>query len=96
MKKISLFLISALVVFGLNAQEFQNVSHGDVYLKNKASDNWFMSLAGGANVFFGDGFDDADFVDVIGWQGQLAVGKWVSPIWGSRLEIGRASCRERV
>ena len=87
MKKISLFLISALVVFGLNAQEFQNVSHGDVYLKNKASDNWFMSLAGGTNMYFGSGSKDQDFVDALGWQGQLAVGKWNSPKWGARLAI---------
>ena len=87
MKKISLFLISALVVFGLNAQEFQNVSHGDLYLKNKASDNWFMSLAGGTNMYFGSGSKDQDFVDALGWQGQLAVGKWNSPKWGARLAI---------
>ena len=87
MKKISLFLISALVVFGLNAQELQNVSHGDVYLKNKASDNWFMSLAGGTNMYFGDGAKDQDFIDALGWQGQLAIGKWLSPNWGSRLAI---------
>ena len=87
MKKISLFLISALVVFGLNAQEFQNVSHGDLYLKNKASDNWFMSLAGGTNMYFGSGSKDQDFVDALGWQGQLAVGKWNSPKWGTRLAI---------
>ena len=87
MKKISLFLISALVVFGLNAQELQNVSHGDLYLKNKASDNWFMSLAGGTNMYFGSGSKDQDFVDALGWQGQLAVGKWNSPKWGARLAI---------
>ncbi|MFA5656130.1 MAG: OmpA family protein [Dysgonamonadaceae bacterium] len=87
MKKISLFLISALVVFGLNAQELQNVSYGDVYLKNKASDNWFMSLAGGTNMYFGSGSSDQDFVDALGWQGQLAVGRWNSPKWGARLAI---------
>ena len=87
MKKISLFLISALVVFGLSAQELQNVSHGNVYLKNKASDNWFMSLAGGTNMYFGDGATDAKFMDALGWQGQLALGKWFSPSWGSRLAI---------
>lgn len=87
MKKISLLLMTALVAFGLSAQEFQNVSHGDVYLKNKASDNWFMSVAGGTNMYYGKGSKDADFIDALGWQGQLAVGRWNTPNWGARLAI---------
>ena len=87
MKKISLLLMSILVAFGLFAQESQNVSHGDIYLKNKASDNWFMSVAGGTNMYFGSGSKDASFVDALGWQGQLAIGKWNSPKWGARLAI---------
>jgi len=38
MKKFGLLLFSALVAFSISAQEVQNVSHGTVYLKNKASD----------------------------------------------------------
>ncbi len=87
MKKISLLLMSVLVAFGISAQETQNVSHGDVFLKNQASDNWFMSLAGGTNMYFGSGSKDQDFVDALGWQGQLAVGKWNSPKWGARFAI---------
>ena len=90
MKKISLFLMSILVAFGISAQETQNVSHGDVYLKNKGSDNWFMSVAGGTNMHFGSGSSDQDFMDALGWQGQIAVGKWFSPKWGSRLAINVA------
>jgi hypothetical protein len=51
MKKFGLLLISALVAFCISAQEVQNVSHGTVYLKNKASDNWFMGLAGGIDTY---------------------------------------------
>lgn len=91
MKKISLLLMSILVVFGLSAQEMQNVSHGDVYLKNKASDNWFMSLAGGTNMYFGSGSKDAKIMDALGWEGQLAVGRWNSPKWGARLAINVGS-----
>ena len=87
MKKISLLLMSILVAFGISAQETQNVSHGDVYLKNKATDNWFMSVGGGANMYFGTGSSDQDFMDALGWQGQLAVGKWLSPNWGGRLAV---------
>ncbi len=87
MKKISLLLMSILVAFGISAQETENVSHGDIYLKNKATDNWFMTLGGGANMYFGSGSSDQDFMDAIGWQGQLTVGKWISPIWGGRLAV---------
>ena len=65
--------------------EVQNVSHGTVYLKNKASDNWFMGLAGGIDTYNMKDFDD--FGDRIGWIGQLTFGKWVSPIWGVRFAI---------
>ena len=87
MKKISLLLMSILVAFSISAQETQNISHGDVFLKNKASDNWFMSVAGGTNAYFGSGSSDQGFIDALGWQGQIAVGKWLSPYWGGRLAI---------
>ncbi len=90
MKKISLLLMSIFVAFSISAQETQNVSYGDVFLKNKKSDNWFMSLAGGGNTFFGNGFNDADYMDVTSWQGQLSVGKWLTPVFGGRLAINVA------
>ncbi|HZJ80832.1 MAG TPA: OmpA family protein, partial [Dysgonamonadaceae bacterium] len=58
-----------------------------VYLKNKGSDNWFMTLGGGANTFFGNGFSDGDYIDATSWVGQLSVGKWISPIFGARLAV---------
>lgn len=85
MKKFSLLLISALVAFSISAQEAQNVSHGTVYLKNKGSDNWFMGLGGGVNTYSMKKFDK--FGDRIGWQGQLTIGRWNSPVWGGRLVI---------
>ncbi len=90
MKKISLLLMTILVAFSISAQETENVSHGDIYLKNKGTDNWFMSLAGGTNTFWGKGSKDQDFVDALGWEGQLAVGKWISPIFGARLAVNVA------
>lgn len=89
MKKFSLLLISALVAFSISAQEVQNVSHGTVYLKNKASDNWYMGLGGGTNLYFTKAENDADgkFMDRLGWMGQLEIGRWNSPSWGARLVI---------
>ncbi|MGI6073531.1 MAG: OmpA family protein [Fermentimonas sp.] len=89
MKKLSLLLFTVLVAFSISAQEVQNVSHGTVYLKNKGSDNWYMGLGGGTNLYFNKTERDADvdFGDRLGWMGQLEIGRWNSPNWGSRLVI---------
>ena len=89
MKKFSLLLFSALVAFSISAQEVQNVSHGTVYLKNKGSDNWYIGLGGGTNLYMTKAENDADanFGDRLGWMGQLEIGRWNSPNWGTRLVI---------
>ena len=89
MKKLGLLFISALVAFSVSAQEVQNVSHGCVFLRNRGSDNWFMQLGGGTNMYFTQGINDAspDFMDRLGWNGQLAIGRWNSPNWGARLVL---------
>ena len=89
MKKFSLLLITALFAFGMSAQEVQNVSNGTVYLKDKASDHWYIGLGGGTNLYLTKAENDADasFGDRLGWMGQLEVGRWNSPVWGTRLVI---------
>ena len=89
MKKFSLLLITALFAFGMSAQEVQNVSNGTVYLKDKASDHWYIGLGGGTNLYFTKAENDAgaSFGDSLGWMGQLEVGRWNSPVWGTRLVI---------
>ncbi|HMM16579.1 MAG: OmpA family protein [Petrimonas sp.] len=89
MKKFSLLLIAALFAFGMSAQEVQNVSNGTVYLKDKASDHWYIGLGGGTNLYLTKAENDADanLGDRLGWMGQLEVGRWNSPVWGTRLVI---------
>ncbi len=89
MKKFSLLLITALFAFGMSAQEVQNVSNGTVYLKDKASDHWYIGLGGGTNLYLTKAENDADanLGDRLGWMGQLEVGRWNSPVWGTRLVI---------
>ena len=89
MKKFSLLLITALFAFSMSAQEVQNVSNGTVYLKDKASDHWYIGLGGGTNLYLTKAENDADasFGDRLGWMGQLEVGRWNSPVWGTRLVI---------
>lgn len=89
MKKFSLLLFSALFAFSIGAQEVQNVSEGTVYLKNKGSDNWYMGIGGGTNLYMTKGESDADagLGDRLGWNGQLEFGRWNSPNWGARVVI---------
>ncbi len=89
MKKISLLLFSALFAFTIGAQEAPNISHGTVYLKNKKSDNWYIGLGGGTNIYATNSEKDAgaSLGDRLGWIGQLEVGRWNSPNWGARLVI---------
>jgi len=89
MKKFSLLLITALFAFSMSAQEVQNVSNGTVYLKDKASDHWYIGLGGGTNLYLTKAENDADasIGDRLGWMGQLEVGRWNSPVWGTRLVI---------
>ncbi|MEA4918609.1 OmpA family protein [Proteiniphilum sp.] len=89
MKKFGLLLFSALVAFSISAQEVQNVSHGTVYLKNKGSDNWYIGLGGGTNLYMTKGENDAgaNFGDRLGWMGQIEIGRWNSPNWGARVVI---------
>jgi len=85
MKKFGLLLFSALVAFSISAQEVQNVSQGTVYLRNKASDNWYIGLGGGTTLYMTKAENDADanFGDRLGWMGQLEFGRWNSPNWGA-------------
>ncbi len=89
MKKLSLLLFTVLVALGVSAQEVKNSSNGTVYLKDKATDHWFMGISGGTNLYMtkGENDADADFADRLGWMAQIEFGKWVSPNWGSRLVI---------
>ncbi|MDR1516713.1 MAG: OmpA family protein [Dysgonamonadaceae bacterium] len=89
MKKLSLLFMFALVAFGLSAQEVQNVSNGTVYLRDKASDHWYIGLGGGTNLYFTKAENDAkaSYGDRLGWNGQLEIGRWQSPIWGARFVL---------
>ena len=52
---------------------------------NRFWSNWFVSVGGGGQVFFGDHDKQADFGDRIGGALDVAVGKWFTPGIGVRL-----------
>lgn len=61
------------------------------FAKNKGSDNWFISLQGGASII--EGFSrvalqkEATFVNRLGYTGAIGFGKWHNPYFGTRLSI---------
>jgi len=82
------------VALSLSAQQFQpqvgfSTENGSKtnFMKNKASDNMFITLAGGANLLIGDRNSDADFSDRIAPSGALSIGKWYNPYFAFRLQI---------
>jgi hypothetical protein len=57
------------------------------FKKNKAGDNWFISIAGAGSVLIGDDNSKASFSDRLNINPQLSFGKWFQPYWGFRLQF---------
>lgn len=92
--KVLLLAFLCGVVMSVSAQEYQpqvgfSTENGSKvnFKKNKASDNWFISLGGGASMLFGDQNDEADFGDRVNWAAGLSIGKWYNPYLAFRLKI---------
>jgi outer membrane protein OmpA-like peptidoglycan-associated protein len=92
-KILTLTLLSCFV-FAVSAQEhqpqvgFSNETGAKTnFKKNKAGDNWFISLAGGGSVLIGDDNGKAGFSDRLNINPQLSFGKWFQPYWGFRLQL---------
>ncbi|MDR2679607.1 MAG: OmpA family protein [Tannerella sp.] len=91
------FLLLAFLcgtVMSISAQEYQpqvgfSTENGSKvnFKKNKAGDNWFISLGGGASMLFGDQNSDAKYVDRVNWAAGLSIGKWYNPYLAYRLQL---------
>jgi outer membrane protein OmpA-like peptidoglycan-associated protein len=92
--KVLLLMILFGSVMYLSAQEFQpqvgfSTENGSKtnFKKNKASDNVFVSIAGGGNILLADHNGDADFSKRIAPSGAISVGKWYNPYLAFRLQV---------
>lgn len=92
--KILLLSLLSVFIFTLNAQEYQpkvgfSTENGSKtnFKKNKASDNWFITIGAGGSVLMGDYNDKADLGDRINVAPQFAVGKWYNPYMAFRLSV---------
>ncbi|MDR1455089.1 MAG: OmpA family protein [Tannerella sp.] len=94
--KATVLLLTILcgAVLTMSAQEYQpqigfSTENGSKtnFKKNKASDNIFISIAGGGNVLLGDLNGNANFGDRIAPHGAISLGKWYNPYLAFRLQV---------
>mgnify|MGYP002137536671 CR=1 FL=1 len=92
--KVLLLALLSGFVFSVSAQEFKpqvgfsnEAGYKTNFKKNKAGDNWFISIAGGASVLFGDQNSEADFKNRLNFAPQFSVGKWFNPYLALRLQL---------
>lgn len=57
------------------------------FMHNRVKDNWFFSISGGAAMLRGEDSPNLDFKDRISPTVGFSVGKWISPVWGIRLNV---------
>ncbi|MBP3517510.1 MAG: OmpA family protein [Parabacteroides sp.] len=91
--KVLLLALLSGFVFSVSAQEFKpqvgfsnEPGYKTNFKKNKAGDNWFISIAGGASILIGDNNNNADFKDRLNFAPQFSVGKWFNPYLALRLQ----------
>ncbi|WP_255489822.1 OmpA family protein [Dysgonomonas sp. 25] len=86
-----MLLILILATLTVSAQETSGQSaqagRKTVFEKNGFWDNWFIGAGAAANVSLGDKGAEADFQSRINFVPTVQVGKWFSPMWGSRLKV---------
>ena len=87
------FLCAALILWAAGSAQAQannidnNEGSGDKHKveTNRFWDNWFMSVGGGAQMYFGDHNRHMSFGDRLSPALDIAVGKWFTPGIGVRL-----------
>jgi outer membrane protein OmpA-like peptidoglycan-associated protein len=92
--KVLLLAILFGAALSLSAQQNQpqigfSTERGSItnFKKNAASDNMFITVAGGANILKGDRNNELDFADRIAPSGAISIGKWYNPYMAFRLQV---------
>lgn len=92
--KVLLLALLSGFVFSVSAQEFKpqvgfstEKGYKTNFKKNKAGDNWFISVAGGASMLLGDQNDKADFGNRLNFAPQFSFGKWFNPYLAFRAQL---------
>jgi outer membrane protein OmpA-like peptidoglycan-associated protein len=82
MKKMTLAVL--LAAFSLSA--FAQGGERGPFLTNRFRDNWFISVGGGVNVYYGEADKTVKLKNRMAPALDIAVGKWITPAIGVRLE----------
>ena len=82
MKKITLVVLLTTFSMGVFAQGGER----GPFLTNRFSDNWFISVGGGGNVYYGEADKSVKFGKRMAPALDIALGKWITPSVGVRLE----------
>lgn len=92
--KVLLLALLSGFVFSVTAQEFKpqvgfstEKGYKTNFKKNKAGDNWFISVAGGASILLGDQNNKADFGNRLNFAPQFSFGKWFNPYLAFRAQL---------
>lgn len=96
MKKLIFSIAFASLALGASAQvaERYDTTQGTYEVTNKKGpyltgrflDNTFIGVAGGVNIYNGEGDNEADFEDRLAPQVELSLGKWLTPVTAIRLQ----------
>jgi outer membrane protein OmpA-like peptidoglycan-associated protein len=89
MKKIT--LVALLATFALSA--FAQGGERGPFLTNRFRDNWFISVGGGVNVYYGEADKGFKFGKRMAPALDVALGKWFTPSIGARLEYSGLSAK---
>ncbi|MCK9305894.1 MAG: hypothetical protein M0P27_10925, partial [Bacteroidales bacterium] len=85
MKKILtlILLLSSVATYAQQTETAAESKYGP-FLTNKFFDNWFLSVGGGAQVFFGEFDGELGLGDRIAPAFDVSLGKWITPAIGLR------------
>lgn len=95
MKKATLLAAACALFVGAQSLAAQEPAEGVTYvsdpsqgyLVNGMTDNWFITVEGGANVDLGSWGRVQDFTDRIAPAASIYAGKWFSPVFGGRFGV---------
>lgn len=79
-------------VYGQEAQESPSKKITD-YRLGSWRDNWFISAGGGVNFVFADDNRNGDIFKQMTPAANFAIGKWITPVWGARLQYNGVTLR---
>ncbi len=92
--KVLLLALLCGFVFSVGAQEFKpqvgfsnEAGYKTNFKKNKAKDNWFISVAGGASILLGDQNTEASLGSRLNFAPQFSFGKWFNPYLAFRTQL---------